>query len=323
MKRREFITLVGGAAATWPVTVRAQQAAMPVIGMLRPGTPATYTELPAFLKGLSDTGYVEGQNVVIEYRWGGNQNDLMPVLANELVGRRVAVLVTQATPATLAARAATQTIPIVFSIGADPVKLGLVASYNRPGGNLTGISALNNVLAMKQFEVLHEVAPKATTAAILVDPDNPNAASDVHDAQEATLSIGVRLVTLKASNERDIEAAFAEMVRQSVEALLVSPTLGRQPDRVIALANRLAIPAIYPWREHAVAGGLMSYGSDRRETSRQHGLYTGRILHGAKPADLPVWEAVKVELILNLKTAKALGLTFPLALLGRADEVVE
>jgi putative tryptophan/tyrosine transport system substrate-binding protein len=324
MRRRDFIALLGGAAALWPVAARAQQPAMPVIGMLRPGIPSTAAnELSAFLKGLSDAGYFEGQNVTIEYRWSGSQNDLLPVLAEELVRRRVNVLVTQATPAALAAKAATVIIPILFSVGADPVKLGLVRSYNQPGGNITGISSLNNVLASKQLEVLHEVVPKAAKIAILVNPDHPNAGSDVSDAQSAAQSFGVRLETLSARDERDLEEAFAIVSRQRVEGLLISPTLGDSPNRVIALAERHAVPAIYPWREHAFAGGLLSYGSDRTEASRQLGLYTGRILKGASPATLPFWEAVKIELILNLKTARALDLTIPLPLLARADEVIE
>jgi putative tryptophan/tyrosine transport system substrate-binding protein len=324
MRRREFIALFSGAAAAWPRAARAQQPAMPVIGMLRWGTPATAAdELPVFLKGLSDAGYVEGQNVTIEYRWSGSQNDLLPVLAEELVRRRVNVLVTQTTPAALAAKAATVTIPILFSVGADPVKLGLVRSYNQPGGNITGISALNNVLASKQLEVLHELVPKAAKIAILVNPDHPNAGSDVSDAQLTAQSFGVRLETLRARDERDLEEAFAIVDRQRVEGLLISPTFGDSPNRVIALAERHAVPAIYPWREHAFAGGLLSYGSDRTEASRQLGLYTGRILKGASPANLPVWEAVKIELILNLKTARALGLTVPPTLLARADEVIE
>ena len=322
--RRDFITLLGGAAAAWPLGARAQQPAVPVIGMLRWGTPATAAdELPAFLKGLSDAGYVEGQNVTIEYRWSGSQNDLLPVLAEELVRRRVNVLVTQTTPAALAAKAATVTIPILFSVGADPVKLGLVRSYNQPGGNITGISALNNVLASKQLEVLHELVPKAAKVAILLNPDHPNAGSDESDAQSAAQSFGVRLETLGARDERDLEEAFAIVDRQRVEGLLISPTFGDSPNRVIALAERHAVPAIYPWRKHAFAGGLLSYGSDRTEASRQLGLYTGRILKGVSPANLPVWEAVKIELVINLKTARTLGLEIPPSLLARADEVIE
>jgi putative tryptophan/tyrosine transport system substrate-binding protein len=323
--RREIITLLGGAAA-WPLTASAQQPVMPIIGMLRTGTPATFAnQMAAFHKGLSDAGYVEGQNVSIEYRWAGSQNDLLPVFAAELVRRKVAIIVTVALGPALAAKAATQTIPIVFSIGGDPVRLGLVASYNRPGGNITGVSSLNNVLASKQFEALHELVPKATTIAMLINPDNPNAANDVKDVQTAAQKLGLQLVVLNSGNEREIEAAFAAMVRQRVDALFVgiSASLGNLPDSIIALANRHGIPAIYPWREHAVAGGLMSYGSDPSEDSRQVGLYAGRILKGANPADLPVWETVKVELILNFKTAKALGLEVPLPLLGRADEVIE
>jgi putative ABC transport system substrate-binding protein len=324
IRRRDFVTLLGGAAMAWPLAARAQQSAVPVIGFLRGGAPALAADQNfAFLNGLRDAGYVEGQNVSIEYRWAGTQADLFPVLADELVRRRVAVLVTGALPAALAAKAATQTIPILFSVGGDPVKLGLVASYSKPGGNITGVSALNNVLATKQFEVLRESVPKAKTIAMLVNFDNPNAKNEVSDLNAVTQSLGLQLPVFNISNEREIEAAFADMVRQRVEALFVSATLGIPPDRIIAQASQDSIPAIYPWRRDAVAGGLMSYGSDQTETNRQLGVYAGRILKGSKPADLPVWEAVKVELIINMKTAKALGITFPLPLLGRADEVIE
>jgi putative tryptophan/tyrosine transport system substrate-binding protein len=282
-------------------------------------------ETAAFRKGLNQIGYIEGRNVVIEYHWVQRELDPVEALVADLVRRQVAVIVAVSLGPALAAKAATQTIPIVFSVGGDPVKLGLVTSFNRPGGNVTGISQLNNVLAPKQLEILHELVPKVTMIAMLVNPSNPNAANDMKNVQVAAQMLGLQLLVLRASDLHEMEAAFSTMVEQRVGALLVgiSAFIGGLPDYIIPLATRHAIPAIYPWRDHAVAGGLMSYGSDQVETGRQVGVYTGRILKGVKPADLPFWEAVKVELILNLKTANALGLTFPLSLLGRADEVIE
>jgi putative tryptophan/tyrosine transport system substrate-binding protein len=326
MRRREFITLLGGAAVAWPVAVRAQQPAMPVIGYLHTGLPEVFAdETAAFRKGLNQIGYIEGRNVVIEYHWVQRELDPVEALVADLVRRQVAVIVAISLGPALAAKAATQTIPIVFSVGGDPVKLGLVTSFNRPGGNVTGISQLNNVLASKQLEMLHELVPKVTMIAMLVNPSNPNAANDMKNVQVAAQMLGLQLLVLRASDLHETEAAFATMVEQRVGALLVgiSAFIGGLPDYIIPLATRHAIPAIYPWRNHAVAGGLMSYGTDQAETGRQVGVYTGRIIKGVKPADLPVWEAVKVELVLNLRTAKALGLTFPLSLLGRADEVIE
>jgi putative ABC transport system substrate-binding protein len=326
LKRREFITLFGGAAVASPLAARAQEPAMPVVGFLHTGLPEVFAdETAAFRKGLNQIGYIEGRNVVIEYHWVQRELDPVEALVADLVRRQVAVIVAVSLGPALAAKAATQTIPIVFSVGGDPVKLGLVTSFNRPGGNVTGISQLNNVLAPKQLEILHELVPKVTMIAMLVNPSNPNAANDMKNVQVAAQMLGLQLLVLRASDLHEMEAAFSTMVEQRVGALLVgiSAFIGGLPDYIIPLATRHAIPAIYPWRDHAVAGGLMSYGSDQVETGRQVGVYTGRILKGVKPADLPVWEAVKVELILNLKTANALGLTFPLSLLGRADEVIE
>jgi putative tryptophan/tyrosine transport system substrate-binding protein len=326
MRRREFITLLGGAAVAWPLEARAQQPAMPVIGFIHTGLPEMFAdETAAFRRGLNQIGYIEGRNVVIEYHWVQRELDPVEALVADLVRRQVAAIVAVSLGPALAAKAATQTIPIVFSVGGDPVKLGLVTSFNRPGGNVTGISQLNNVLAPKQLEILHELVPKVTTIAMLVNPSNPNAANDMKNVQVAAQILGLQLLVLRAGDLHETEAAFSTMVEQRVGALLVgiSAFIGGLPDYIIPLATRHAIPAIYPWRDHAVAGGLMSYGSDQVETGRQVGVYTGRILKGVKPADLPVWEAVKVELILNLKTANALGLTFPLSLLGRADEVIE
>jgi putative ABC transport system substrate-binding protein len=323
--RREFIKLLGGAGA-WPLAARAQQVAMPVVGFLHPGLlEASVDETAAFQKGLNQIGYIEGRNVAIEYHWAQRERDPVRTLVADLVRRQVAVIVAVSLSPALAAKAATQTIPIVFSVGGDPVQLGLVVSFNQPGGNVTGISELNNVLAPKQLAMLHELVPKATMIAMLSNPSNPNAANDVKNVQAAAQTFGLQLLVLRVSNLSETEAAFSTMVKQRVGAVLVgtSAFVGNSPDYIIPLATRHGIPAIYPWRKHAVAGGLMSYGSDQVETGRQVGVYTGRILKGVKPADLPIWEAVKVELILNFKTAKALGLTFPLSLLGRADEVIE
>jgi putative tryptophan/tyrosine transport system substrate-binding protein len=323
--RRDFITLLAG-AATWPLAARAQQAAMPIVGLVAPRSPEESARLGApFRKGLNETGTIEGQNVMVEYHWLKGQYDRLPALMADLVRRQVTVIVAISLGPALAAKATTQTIPIVFSVGSDPVKLGLVASFNRPGGNVTGISELNNVLAAKQLEVLHEFVPKVAVIAMLVNPSNPNAANDVSNVRAAAQTLGLQLKVLHVSNLHETEAAFSTMVEQRAGALLVgmSAFVGGLPDYIIPLATRHAIPAIYPWRNHAVAGGLMSYGTDQAETGRQVGVYTGRIIKGVKPADLPVWEAVKVELVLNLRTAKALGLTFPLSLLARADEVIE
>jgi putative ABC transport system substrate-binding protein len=326
MRRRDFIRVVGGAAATWPTAARAQQPAMPVIGVLYVGSAASFADwsIP-FHDGLKQMGYLEGHNVAIEYRWAEDKIDRLPALAADLVGRQVSVIVALSTGAARAAKAATQTIPVAFMIGADPVELGLVTSFERPGGNITGIVALNNVLVPKQLDILHELVPTATTIAMLVDPRGPNHANDVKAAQTAAQTLGLRLLVLNASTLDETEAAFATMVEQRAGALLagIDAFVGRFPDYIIPLAARHAIPAIYVWRQHAVAGGLMSYGVDQNEPYRQLGAYAAKILRGIKPADLPVWQTVKIELVINLKTAKSLGLAIPLPLLGRADEVIE
>jgi putative ABC transport system substrate-binding protein len=324
--RRQFISAFGGAAIAWPLATRAQQAAMPVIGVLYVGSAAGFADWTvAFHDGLKQMGYVEGRNVAIEYRWAEGKSDRLPALAADLVGRQVSVIVALGLGAARAAKAATPTIPIAFVIGGDPVEFGLVTSFERPGGNVTGIAPLNNVLVPKQLDILHELVPAATTIAMLVDPRNPNAANDVKEAQSAAHTLGLRLLVLNASTLDETEAAFTTMVEQRAGALLagIDAFLGRFPDYLVPLAARHAIPAIYVWRTHALAGGLMSYGSDQNEIYRQVGAYAGKILRGAKPADLPVWQAVKVELVINLKTAKSLGFTIPLPLLGRADEVIE
>ena len=326
MRRREFITLLGGAAA-WPLAAHAQQPAMPVIGFLSGGSPQSdAARLVAFRRGLNETGYVEHRNVTGEFRWADHQLERLHALAVELLERRATVIVAVGGPTpAVAAKAATRTVPIVFTIGADPVKLGLVASLNRPGGNVTGVTNLANIVLAKQFEALHETVPKAAMIGFLVNPINPNAETDTKEAQEATRTLGLKLRVMSASTETDIDAAFASFAKQQVDAGVVLPDalFNSQANRIVALAARYALPMIYSLREFPSAGGLMSYGTGLADAYRQAGIYTGRILKGEKPEDLPIVQATKVELIINLKTAKALGITFPLSLLARADEVIE
>ena len=323
MKRREFITLIGG-ATTWPLVARGQP--IPVIGFLDPGSPESYPDrLVAFRQGLKEVGYLEGENVAMDVRWAQGRYDRFPALAAELVGRHVAVIFASTLEAVLPAKTATATIPIVFAIGADPVKAGLVASFNRPGGNITGTSWLSSMLVTKQLELLHEAVPTAGVIAFLVNPNNPTAESQVRELKEASRALGLQLHILNASTGREIDAAFATLIQQRVGAVLVASDaffFGRR-DQLVVLTARHALPAIFQWRELAAAGGLMSYGASRSEAYRQSAVYVGRILKGANPADLPVQQAVKVELVINLNTAKALGLTFPIPLLARADEVIE
>jgi len=325
LRRREFIAVLGGAAA-WPLGARAQQPAMPVIGYLNFGSPESdVPRLTGLRRGLNQAGYVEGRNFMIEYRWAGNQVDRLPALASDLVQLQVAVIVAAGVPPALAAKAATASIPIVFAVSADPVQLGLVASLNRPGGNLTGFNAINAELGAKQLALLQELVPSAATIGFLENPDNLVFELTTRDVLAAASVIGLKAQILKAGTDREIDAAFASMVQARTGALLVGgdPLFNSRIEQIVALAARHAIPTMYSFREFVVAGGLISYGVSLTETYRQIGLYTGRILKGEKPTDLPVQQATKLGLIINLKTAKALGLQVPDKLLALADEVIE
>jgi putative ABC transport system substrate-binding protein len=324
MRRREFLTLLGGAAAAWPLAARAQQAAMPVIGVLTGGSAGTY-ESPEYLRGLSLAGFVEGRNVSLEYHWANGQYDRLPALAADLVRRRVTVIHANNLESSKAAQAATSTIPVVFTIAANPVEVGLVPSLNRPGGNLTGVTNLNGELGGKRLQLLHEIVPATTLIAALINPTNRNARQLTRDLETAARGLGRELNILHVSTERDFDTAFATFRDRRAGALVISPDvfLNSQPARHAEELLRLGVPTISTRREFAEAGGLMSYVPSLAEMGRTAGIYTGRILKGDKPADLPVQQVAKIELIINMKTAKVLGIAFPTAILVRADEVIE
>jgi putative tryptophan/tyrosine transport system substrate-binding protein len=326
LRRREFIALISGAAA-WPMTARAQQAAMPVVGYLSAGSRSSSPEpRAAFRQGLKDMGYAEGQNVTIEYQWAEGRYDLLAGMAAEMVARRVAVIAASPSPAALAAKAATSIIPIVFSVGADPVQSHLVANLNRPGSNLTGSTFFTGPLIAKRFELLLELVPKPAFIALLNNPANPgNGTSDVQEAVAAASALGQKINVLNASTAAEIDTAFATLPQQEPRALVIGGDrfLNSRRDQLALLAARYAIPAVYPLRIYVTSGGLMSYGTDSNESARQQGVYVGRILKGEKPAELPVVQPTRFELVINLRAAKAIGLTIPELFLARADEVIE
>jgi putative ABC transport system substrate-binding protein len=323
--RREFITLIGGAAA-WPLATRAQQTAVPVIGVLSPGASNTSTaSMTAFLQSLKEGGYIEGRNVALEYRWGEGNFDRLPALAADLVRQQVKVIVPLGGRAALAAKAATSTIPIVFQLGEDPVKLGIVASLNRPGGNITGFNNMLATLGAKRIDLLHKLLPKADKIGVFVDPNTAAPDTQRMDLQEAASALGLQLIFLRAGNEQEIDAAFTALVQQQVRALLLidSAFFTYRREQLVALARFNAIPTMYMFRNFVEIGGLMSYSSDLTDLYRRVGNYVARILHGEKPGDLPVQLATKFDFVINLKTARALGIDVPAELLALADEVIE
>jgi len=326
MRRREFISLIGGAAIAYPLAARAQQSAMPVIGFINAAPAQSYgPQLAAFLKALDEKGYADGRNVTIEYRWAEGHNDRLPSMAADLVRRQVTVIAATTTPAALAAKAATSAIPIVFTTVGDPVQLHLVTSLNRPGGNVTGVTQLNVEVAPKRLELLHELVPTARVMALLVNPTNPNTETSTNELQAAARTLGLELHILNASNESDFNAVFARLIQLRAGGLVIGADnlFVSRSEQLAALALRHAVPTIYQSRDFAVAGGLLGYGTDFRETYRLAGNYTGRVLKGEKPADLPVQQATKVEFYINLKTAKVLGIHVPPSMQARADEMIE
>jgi putative ABC transport system substrate-binding protein len=326
MKRRAFVALLGGATAAWPLAARAQQSAMPVIRFLSNIPPESYSRLmPAFSQGLKETGFVERQNVAFDYHWTNSERDL-PALAAEVVARKPAVILgVGGTASALALKNATATIPIIFLIGADPVRFGLVASLSRPGGNLTGVTSLSNLLAAKQLEILHELVPNATTIGLLLNPENPNAEFDTKDVRAGAELLGLKIIVVTARSENEINTAVGSLAEHRAAAMLVASDLFflRRRAQIAALSARYALPTMHDRPEYVVAGGLMSYGSNRNEIFRHAGQYAGRILNGEKPSELPIQQATKFELVVNLQTAKALDLEVPPTLLARADEVIE
>jgi putative tryptophan/tyrosine transport system substrate-binding protein len=325
MKRREFITLLSGATA-WPLSARAQQPTMPVIGFLNGASPDGYAHMvAAFRQGLKEMGFVEGQNVAIEYRWAEGQYNRLPDLAADLVRRQVSVIAATSTPANLVAKASTSTIPIVFTTGSDPVQLGLVASLNRPGGNITGVTQLTEEVAPKRVELAHELIPTATVIGLLINPGNSLAETMTAASRTAATTLGLQLNVLRASTETELDAAFSTFLQMRADVLAIGGDafFNSHDELLAALSIRHSLPSVYQNHEFAAAGGLISYGGSLMDSYRLAGVYTGRILKGDRPADLPVQQSTKVELIINLKTAKTLGLTVPLSLLGRADEVIE
>ena len=325
MRRRDFITLIGGAAAAWPLAARAQQAAMPVIGFVNAGSPKGYARpLSAFLKGLGQAGYVEGRNVTIEYRWAEGQYDRLPAFVADFVQRKVNVIAGTSTQGGLAAKAAAATIPVVFTTSGDPVRLGFVTSLSRPDGNITGAAQLNVEVAPKRLELIREVLPSAVNVALLTNPTSPLTEPLLRGLRTAAAALRLKLHVLQASSEQDLITAFAALAQLRADALVIGTDsfFTSRSEDLAALAVRHRVPAIYQYPEFTIAGGLMSYGGTITESYRLAGIYVGRILKGEKPADLPV-QVTKVELIVNLKSAKALGITFPLSVLGRADEVIE
>jgi ABC-type uncharacterized transport system substrate-binding protein len=326
MQRREFITLVGGTLASWPLAARAQQRAMPVIGFLNGSSPAGYARMvDAFRQGLKETGYIEGQNVAIEYRWAEGHYDRLPAMATDLIHRQVAVLAATSTPAALVAKAATKTTPIVFTTGGDPQELGLVASWNRPGGNVTGASELSREVVPKRLELAHQLIPTATNIGLLINPKNPSAETVTRTLQAAAVALGLQFIVLHASTEAEIDQAFTTFRQTRAGVLIVGSDtfFAGSAQQIGALSIRHSVPTIFQYREFAAAGGLAGYGGSIIDAYRLAGGYAGRILNGEKPGDLPVQQSNKVDLIINLKTAKALGITVPDRLLATADEVIE